>query len=512
MHQRPRNHRRIAVVCFFLLFASLLQAQSPVVSACRQAVQFHQAGDYEKAIQSYRECLSLNPENFQARSNLGAALSHEGHYDEAIEQYTQALASAPAQTAPLLHLNLALAYYKSGRIAEAAAELESQHAANPAMDPHAKQITMLLADCDLRLGHPRKTVEILDAMADPDPNDQARNYMLGVALIRDGQVRRGQEVIDRILKNGDSAEAHFLLGSQMFQSNDFPGAMKEFQKAIDLNPKLPSLESYYGQAVLNTGDPDTAAEAFRKALAEDPNDYEANLLTGEILNQRRKNSEAIPYLERATLVRPDSHEARGELAIARNPALGQKSEDSQSSVGGLLTGALAPDFALPRLGSSKSVRLADYRGKRPVLLVFGSYTCPFFRSAAPKINSLYEKYGGRLPFLLVYIREAHSTADWRSTRNQSDGTVLPPSRTLDEKRDHATLCLRKLHIPYPALVDGMDRKVETAYAAWPSRAYLIGSDGRILYQTGLSELDFHEEKLDAAIGKSLSRAIRSRTQ
>ncbi|MGH9613370.1 MAG: tetratricopeptide repeat protein, partial [Bryobacteraceae bacterium] len=400
MHQRPRNYRRIAVICFFLLLASLLQAQSSADDAFRRAVQFHQAGDYEKAIQAYRECLSLDPGNFQARSNLGAALSHEGRYDEAIEQYRQALAAAPAQTAPSLHLNLALAYYKSGRIAEAAAELESQHAVIPATNPHAKQITMLLADCDLRLGRPRKVVQLLDAMADADPNDQARNYMLGVALIRDGQVNRGQEVIDRILKNGNSAEAHFLLGSQMFQSSDFPGAVKEFQKAIDLNPKLPSLESYYGQALLNTGDPDAAAEAFRNALAADPNDYEANLLTGEILNQRRKNSEAIPYLERATLVRPDSPEARRELALARNPTLAQKSEGSQSPAGGPATGTLAPDFALPRLGSSKSIRLADYRGKRPVLLVFGSYTCPFFRSAAPKINSLYEKYGGRLPFLL----------------------------------------------------------------------------------------------------------------
>ena len=112
--------------------------------------------------------------------------------------------------------------------------------------------------------------------------------------------------------------------------------------------------------------------------------------------------------------------------------------------------------------------------------------------------------------MLVYIREAHSTADWRSTRNQGDGTVLPPSRTLGDKRDHARLCLRKLHIPYPALVDGMDRKVETAYAAWPSRAYLIGSGGRILYQTGLSELDFHEDALAAAIAAALDSATTTR--
>ena len=34
----------------------------------------------------------------------------------------------------------------------------------------------------------------------------------------------------------------------------------------------------------------------------------------------------------------------------------------------------APDFELPRLDGSGSVRLSDHFGKRPVALVFGSYT------------------------------------------------------------------------------------------------------------------------------------------
>ncbi len=38
-------------------------------------------------------------------------------------------------------------------------------------------------------------------------------------------------------------------------------------------------------------------------------------------------------------------------------------------------GAPAPDFELPRLGDrSQTVRLSDFKGKRPVALIFGSYT------------------------------------------------------------------------------------------------------------------------------------------
>jgi hypothetical protein len=37
-------------------------------------------------------------------------------------------------------------------------------------------------------------------------------------------------------------------------------------------------------------------------------------------------------------------------------------------------GQMAPDFSLPTLDRSRKVRLSSFRGERPVVLVFGSYT------------------------------------------------------------------------------------------------------------------------------------------
>jgi hypothetical protein len=42
--------------------------------------------------------------------------------------------------------------------------------------------------------------------------------------------------------------------------------------------------------------------------------------------------------------------------------------------GSLGQGDLAPDFTLPAVGRSGTVTLSSHRGKRPVVLVFGSYT------------------------------------------------------------------------------------------------------------------------------------------
>jgi peroxiredoxin len=35
---------------------------------------------------------------------------------------------------------------------------------------------------------------------------------------------------------------------------------------------------------------------------------------------------------------------------------------------------MAPDFTLPTLDKSANVQLSSFRGKQPVVLVFGSYT------------------------------------------------------------------------------------------------------------------------------------------
>jgi peroxiredoxin len=42
--------------------------------------------------------------------------------------------------------------------------------------------------------------------------------------------------------------------------------------------------------------------------------------------------------------------------------------------GNLKHGDEAPDFNLPTQDKSRQVRLSSFRGKRPVVLVFGSYT------------------------------------------------------------------------------------------------------------------------------------------
>jgi peroxiredoxin len=51
----------------------------------------------------------------------------------------------------------------------------------------------------------------------------------------------------------------------------------------------------------------------------------------------------------------------------------------------------APDFVLKDL-KGQSFRLSDYRGKKPVLIIFSTTWCTFCKAELPHFKSLYAKY------------------------------------------------------------------------------------------------------------------------
>jgi len=301
---RVRNRRFCLAVC---LAAAAWSQQQPD-AALRRAVQLHQAGDMEGAVREYRAYLNQVPDSVMAHSNLGAALSRLGRFEEAIAEYKQAMERDPGNLQ--VRLNLALSYYKTAQVSTAAEEL----AAVVAKQPSNRQAVFLLADCDLQLGENKKVIELLAPLEKDSPDDKALIYLLGTAYIRDKQPQRGQLLVDRILRDGDSAEARLLLGTTRMNAQEFSEALVDLKKAVELNPKLPDVYSYYGLALLATGDMAAASDAFHKELESNPNDFVANLQLGVVLKQDQRFDEARTSFERALRVRPGDPGVRYQLA------------------------------------------------------------------------------------------------------------------------------------------------------------------------------------------------------
>jgi tetratricopeptide (TPR) repeat protein len=306
-----------------IILARPAAAQDDVDRAFARATQLHESGDIEGAIRAYQAILVSHPQRVDVRSNLGAAYSRLGRYEDAIEQYKQGLTLDRQNQA--IRFNLALAYYKAALFAEAAGELTQFLAAAADSVPQKPNAIRLLADCEVRLGEYKKVIELLTPVADRDLTDRTVAYLLGSALIGDGQADKGQIIIDTVFRDDNSAEARLLMGSILLLADDGHGAIKEFELAIQLNPKLPTLRAWYGRALMRMGDGEKAKTLFKSELADNPNDFEANLYMGVLLRQDKLFDEAFGYLSRATQLRPRDQYAHYHLA-AVYAALGKPNE------------------------------------------------------------------------------------------------------------------------------------------------------------------------------------------
>lgn len=115
-------------------------------------------------------------------------------------------------------------------------------------------------------------------------------------------------------------------------------------------------------------------------------------------------------------------------------------------------------------------RSADLGEKGPVLMVFGSHTCPVTDNAAPGLNELFEKFGDRVRFVMVGVREAHP------------GDAVPQPKSLDEKLTHA-MQLRDQHgFKFEVAVDDIDGTLHRALSPKPNSAYVLDKNGTILFR------------------------------
>lgn len=127
------------------------------------------------------------------------------------------------------------------------------------------------------------------------------------------------------------------------------------------------------------------------------------------------------------------------------------------------------------------------------------------------IQEIYKQYHEEVEFLNIYIREAHPIDGWWLGRRLTKAIIkrifpYPKAsmehydpKSIQERRAVAGECETALQYGIHTYVDEMDDRVNRAYAAWPTRFYLIGLEGRVVFPGGLGPYGFKPAKLKAAI-------------
>lgn len=129
-----------------------------------------------------------------------------------------------------------------------------------------------------------------------------------------------------------------------------------------------------------------------------------------------------------------------------------------------------PEFELITTDGSRLVN-DDVFGDKPVIFIFGSMTCPMTASAAPSVQDLYDEFGDRVEFIMLYVREAHP------------GEHFAQSETIEEKLNYARALKEFYGIQWTVAADSIDGNLHRALDPKPNSVFLTDKDGTILFRS-----------------------------
>lgn len=318
-----------------IVFAGLSMLRSS--SACsqvpdpesqfRKAIAAQKAGDSGKALEVYESLVRRFPQNIAVRINLAGLLVDRGRLDEAILNYRAALKTDPSNLDLRFGLDAALIDKNDiASLNSAASDLERFHAENS----NDLIATKLLAEVYDRQRRYTAVIDLLAPLEAQSKDDDDFEYLLGRAMLQVGQLAQGVSRMDQVALRSGRADAYLAAGQARLLMSQFDLAKKDAEAAIGKQPDLAGAETLVGSVLERMGDYEGAGDALRKALSEDPKDFDATYDLGSLKYFNRDLPGASALLEKALRLRPSSAEARYKLALVQ-----QSRGETQAAVNNL---------------------------------------------------------------------------------------------------------------------------------------------------------------------------------
>ena len=340
------------LLLFALLVTTPILCLSQTAPSAPQQVQEHtrKAQEYlrenrpDLAIPEFRAIIALEPNNVDARGNLGVLLFFEGAYRDAIPQLRAALKMQPSLWK--IQALLGMAEKRTGDIHAATGDLEK---AFPKVKEQKIRVDtgVELIDIYSKTGEMDKAAATVSVLRELDPtnveilytayrlySDLADEARLSLIVVAPNSARTHQMMAHELARQGNSAEAianyrealklepnlpglHFEL-AEMFNSSSAPDAPEqaelEYKAALAVNPFDEKSECRLGDLAAAKGDTASAYEHYKRALKLQPNDPEANVGLAKALMAMNQSEKALPLLENAVKLDPTSAVAHFRLS------------------------------------------------------------------------------------------------------------------------------------------------------------------------------------------------------
>lgn len=266
----------------------------------------------ELAIPVLRQILLLDPKNLNANANLGVLLFFQNNYADALPPMRTAL-----QLKPDLWRIQALVGIAEKRTGDPiAAEKDLQQSFSNLEDRKIqKEAGLELVELDSSFGQLAKAAAVTERLEEILPQDP---QVLFTAW-RIASQMMDQSLLNMLLVAPESAEMHMIIGGQLGREGDHVNAVAQYRKAVRLNPHLPGVHFELAQQLSASPDPAMNAQAegeYKAAVQENQYDVKAWSRLGDSVAARGDFKTAEGDYRKALAIQPKDSDAQTGLAIA----------------------------------------------------------------------------------------------------------------------------------------------------------------------------------------------------
>jgi tetratricopeptide (TPR) repeat protein len=310
--------KEVVVLSWAVLFLGPLSCFSQSSPGRQEQIELHnhRAAEYLKqnrpdlAAPEFKAIVALDPNNVDARGNLGVVMFFQGDYTSAIPQLRAALKLRPALSK--IQALLGISEKRTGNIKASRHDLEE---AFPKVQDEKIRIEtgMELIELYSGTGDLDKAAAIVADLRRLEPTNEVILY----TAYRIYSDLAAESMLSLSVVNPNSARMHQAMAHELAKRGNTPEAIENYRAALKIDPQLPGLHFELAEMLntLSTTEGRQEAEReYKAALQVNPFDEQSECRLGDIALQRDDLKEANERFTRASQLRPNDSEASIGLA------------------------------------------------------------------------------------------------------------------------------------------------------------------------------------------------------
>ena len=258
------------------------------------------------AIGHYKQVLALKPGLYEAELNLGSLELRTHNAPDAVLHLQQAAGQKPNAARPQRYLGEA--FLSQGDFVNAQTSFETALKIDPKMslaELGLGQALLQQQKLDEAVPHYKHAVAL-------DPANKSFLLEIATSLAKSNHQ---QEAVDLFLQFPEDAAARETLGNLYLDMNRPADAVTQFEAASVMSP-TPANQVALATAYLKNNQPALAQPILERALAANPNDFDLQMVVGQLHRDRREFALAGSLFVSAANLKPDSVKAWNEAAAS----------------------------------------------------------------------------------------------------------------------------------------------------------------------------------------------------